>query len=144
MDFTVGLYNVFVAHFKTYCLLLSTSHGLTFSVAVSIRCLSVRRNPVILINKGMSCSGVYSTEQHQSYLAAVLHVAITSRHFAFTVSSLLSLLWRNESRFMRSSSSVCLCILPSLPNQLLNGWTSFKWNLVCISWHPSPSQRRAS
>jgi hypothetical protein len=54
--------------------------------------------------------------------------------------SLLSLFWKkNKSRLMRSSCCLCVCMYISFEclNQSI-------WNLLCISWHLSPCQRRTS
>jgi hypothetical protein len=61
-------------------------------------------------------------------------------HFFF---SLLSLLLKNKSRFVRSPCCLCVpvstCVCPLTTFECLN---HSLWNLVCISWHLSPSEWR--
>jgi hypothetical protein len=56
--------------------------------------------------------------------------------------TLLSLISKNKSKLMRSPC--CQCVCESHPYQLFNAWNQSVLNLVSISWHLSPSQRRTS
>jgi hypothetical protein len=55
--------------------------------------------------------------------------------------SLFSLFWKNKSMPMRSACCLCVCVSPLSTVDCLN---QSLWNLVYISWHLSPSQRRTS
>jgi hypothetical protein len=58
-------------------------------------------------------------------------------HMVIILFSLLSLFWRNGSRCMRSPCCLCVCI-PLTAFECLH---QSMWNLVCIWWHLSPSER---
>jgi hypothetical protein len=60
-----------------------------------------------------------------------------------TRSSLLFLFWQNKSRLKRSPCFLCVCMCTPL-SSVLEYLNQSLWNLVCVSWHPSPSQRHMS
>jgi hypothetical protein len=63
---------------------------------------------------------------------------ISGDEFGASFFIILSLLWKNTSRLIRSPC--CLCVCGSLQSsfECLN---QSLWNLVYISWNLSPSQR---
>jgi hypothetical protein len=67
--------------------------------------------------------------------ALLFNSLINVIHFPFI--SIYFLFWKSKSRFMWSHCCLCLCTPLS---QFFDTLSQFLWNLLCISWHLSPSQ----
>jgi hypothetical protein len=59
----------------------------------------------------------------------------------FTIFSLLSLIWKNKIRLMRSRCCLCVCLWTPPPLLTFECLNQSLWNLVRTSRHLSPSQR---
>jgi hypothetical protein len=76
-----------------------------------------------------------------SAFSSIIESTLTMALLLVSFINLLSLFWKNERTLLQCPSSLCVCESTPINFECLN---QYLWNLVCISRHLSPSQRRTS